>query len=107
MIYPFIAHPSMFSKSTCNQNEKVETISKTVYSRLITAAVVNKQFRKMLLTNPSRALELGCNSESFNLCGEEKDRVLAIRAASLEDFADKLVRFQPATIPQFASCSIE
>ena len=36
-------------------------------SRLLTAAVINEGFRKMLLTNPELALTKGYKGESFHL----------------------------------------
>jgi hypothetical protein len=59
-------------------------------SRLLTAAVVNKKFQKLLLTDPAIALASGFNGERFRLGSEEKDRVLSIHAQSLEDFASQL-----------------
>jgi hypothetical protein len=56
-------------------------------SRLLTAAVINTRFRKMLLTNPDKAISAGYGGESFQLPGEETSRLAAIRASSLEDFA--------------------
>jgi hypothetical protein len=59
-------------------------------SRLLTAAVVNRGFCKLLLTNPATALERGYNGESFRLGREEHDLILSIRAQSLADFAMQL-----------------
>jgi hypothetical protein len=59
-------------------------------SRLLTAAVVNQKFCKLLLTNPARALDAGYNGEAFRLATDEKDRILSIRANSLADFAMQL-----------------
>lgn len=61
-------------------------------SRLLTAAVVNRGFCKLLLTNPASALEKGYNGESFRLGREEHDLVLSIHAKSLADFARQLYR---------------
>jgi hypothetical protein len=63
-------------------------------SRLLTAAVVNKRFRHLLLTNPETALASGYNGESFSLANEEKDLVLSIQAISLADFAAQITRQQ-------------
>lgn len=60
-------------------------------SRLLTAAVVNQKFCKLLLANPARALDSGYNGELFSLESEEKDRVISIHAKSLADFANQLV----------------
>ena len=60
------------------------------YSKLITAAVVNERFRKLLLTNPELALSMGYSGESFDLSKEEKKQLTSIKADSLEDFASQL-----------------
>lgn len=60
------------------------------YSRILTAAVINMQFRQLLLTNPGKAIESGYGGEVFCLAREEKKRVAAIRATSLADFASQL-----------------
>lgn len=60
------------------------------YSRILTAAVINFQFRQLLLTNPGKAIESGYGGESFYLAREEKKRVAEIRATSLADFASQL-----------------
>jgi hypothetical protein len=60
------------------------------YSRILTAAVINNQFRKLLLTNPAKAIEIGYGGEMFTLAREEKRRVAEIHATSLADFASQL-----------------
>ena len=60
------------------------------YSRILTAAVINIQFRQLLLTNPAKAIECGYGGEMFTLAREEKRRVAEIRATSLADFASQL-----------------
>lgn len=60
------------------------------YSRILTAAVINLQFRQLLLANPGKAIERGYGGESFALAREEKSRVASIRATSLADFASQL-----------------
>jgi hypothetical protein len=63
-------------------------------SRLLTAAVVNRNFCNMLLTNPANALDAGYNGESFRLAKEEKALILSINAKSLTEFALKLTGSQ-------------
>lgn len=60
------------------------------YSRILTAAVINNQFRSLLLANPGKAIENGYAGEMFYLAREEKKKVAAIRATSLADFANQL-----------------
>ena len=59
-------------------------------SRLLTAAVISAQFRKMLLANPAKAISSGYGGESFHLPGEEKKRLASIHATSLADFASQV-----------------
>lgn len=59
--------------------------------RLLTAAVVNRRFCRLLLSNPVAALTLGYRGEAFRLNPEEVSRVSAIRATSLRDFAVQLL----------------
>jgi hypothetical protein len=59
-------------------------------SRLLTAAVVNQGFCKLLLSNPEQAISSGYNGEAFRLDRHEKELVLSIRANSLADFAGKV-----------------
>lgn len=56
-------------------------------NRVFAAAVVNRQFRDMLLENPREALQKGYLGEVFTLTSEESDLVVSIRAESLSDFA--------------------
>jgi hypothetical protein len=60
------------------------------YSRIMTAAVVNERFRKLLLSNPSQALKSGYAGEAFNLESEESERISAIKATSLAEFARQM-----------------
>jgi hypothetical protein len=59
-------------------------------SRLLTAAVVNRRFRQMLLTDPGRALASGYGGEAFHMRTDERDSISRIQASSLEDFARQL-----------------
>jgi hypothetical protein len=60
------------------------------YSRILSAAVINTDFRKMLLKDPIKAVSSGYSGEKFNLNSEDKNRLASIRAASLADFAAQL-----------------
>jgi hypothetical protein len=59
-------------------------------SRILSAAVINAQFRQMLLANPGKAIENGYAGESFHLGREEKNSLVSIRATSLADFASQM-----------------
>jgi len=60
-------------------------------NRLLTAAVVNRRFCHLLLTNPLAALAHGYRGEAFRLNAEEVQRLSTIRATSLRDFALQLL----------------
>jgi len=57
---------------------------------LFAAAVVNRQFREMLLENPEAALQRGYLGERFELSREERERLTSVRAQSLADLAKTL-----------------
>jgi hypothetical protein len=59
-------------------------------SRLLAAAVINKSFRELLLSDPARALAQGYHGEKFPLDYEQKALLLSIRAESLSDLALQL-----------------
>lgn len=58
--------------------------------RLISAAVVSRDFCNLLLANPAAALASGYNGESFCLTSEERQKILSIHASSLAGFATQL-----------------
>ena len=62
-------------------------------SRILTAAVINESFRKLLLANPDKALSSGYRGEPFHLAKEERTRLAAIRASSLAEFAAQIPNF--------------
>jgi hypothetical protein len=61
-------------------------------NRLLTAAVVNRKFCDLLLTNPASALARGYQGEAFRLDTEEQKFILSIRANTLADFAQQLAQ---------------
>ncbi|MEN6436684.1 MAG: hypothetical protein ABFD14_07710 [Anaerolineaceae bacterium] len=79
----------MSSFSAIFSNSYAKT-SANEYSRIISAAVVNQKFCKMLLSNPAQALSSGYGGESFHLKAEERERLSAIHASTLSDFAAQL-----------------
>lgn len=58
--------------------------------RLLTAAVVSREFCNLLLADPATAVETGYNGEVFDLAVEEQEFIFSIRAATLADFARQL-----------------
>jgi hypothetical protein len=61
-------------------------------SRVFAAAVVNRQFRDMLMQDPNTALQNGYLGETFSLSKEEQDLIVSIRASSLSDLAKQVSR---------------
>lgn len=61
-------------------------------NKLLAAAVVNKKFRDLLLTDPKAALNNGYNGETFQLREEDQRLVLSIQAESLAEFAAHFVK---------------
>jgi hypothetical protein len=61
-------------------------------SRILTAAVINTRFRRMLLSNPAGAIAKGFGGEAFHLDFEARQYLASIQATSLEDFASQLAR---------------
>lgn len=69
------------------------TVPNGEIGRLVAAAVVDEDFRKMLLTNPAAALESSYGGETFHLSDEEKDLVMSVKEPkSLPDFASQLAK---------------
>ena len=71
-----------------NNNQNYQNESE--YSRIMTAAVVNERFRKLLLSNPRMALKSGYGGEAFHLAKEESERISSIQATTLADFARQM-----------------
>src|SRR4030043_1717012 len=63
-------------------------------NRLLSAAVVSKSFRNMLLTNPEIALASGYQGETFNLSPEDQNWLYSICPANLIDLAANMVAYQ-------------
>jgi hypothetical protein len=60
-------------------------------NRMLSAAVVNTNFRRRLLSDPVAALAGGYNGESFEIKAEELAQIVLIRAGSLAEFASQLI----------------
>ena len=71
---------------------KSKPANDTVYSRIISAAVINERFCNLLLKDPEKAITGGYSGETFELNMEDKQILSSIRASSLSDFALKLVQ---------------
>ena len=88
-----ISAPAYFTTKKSNFPSVVPTNPEAI-SRLISAAVVDKSFRKLLLSKPSVAMSLGYNGETFDLTEEDQALIQTIQAASLPDFAAQLLRLR-------------
>ena len=66
------------------------TIKEHEYSRILTAAVVNEKFRKLLLSDPEMAVRMGFGGEAFHLDHADTRRLASIRATSLAEFARQM-----------------
>jgi hypothetical protein len=64
-------------------------------SRLLTAAVISTQFRKMLLANPAKAINSGYGGEGFQLPREQQKKLATIQAENLSEFASQLNTTDP------------
>jgi hypothetical protein len=62
-------------------------------SRLLSAALVDRQFCDLLLNKPALALAKGYNGESFLLSNRDRQFVLASKSASITDFAKGWVNY--------------
>ncbi len=60
-------------------------------SRVLAAAIINRKFCHLLLTNPTIALTVGYRGESFGLSTAEKELLLQIHATSIREFAHLLL----------------
>jgi len=78
---------------------KTANLSTTTYqqeiSRLLTAAVISTRFRKLLLSDPAKALSAGYNGETFYFSREERERIVTIKAQSLADYANQISEKRP------------
>lgn len=85
MNYEVVAPPLSLEgePTTAQQNAEV--------NRLLTAAVVNRRFCRLLLSNPLAALASGYRGEAFNLKPGEVKQIGAIQATTLRDFALQLL----------------
>jgi hypothetical protein len=72
---------------------------KKEYSRIISAAVINTNFRKSLLNDPIKTISKGFNGEQFKITSDDKVRLSKIKAFSLVDFAAQLSHVLSQNIP--------
>jgi len=63
-------------------------------SKLLSAAIVDRSFQKVLLTRPEEAMANGYNGEIFDLTEDDRAMIMTIQATSIKDFAAQLVRLR-------------
>jgi hypothetical protein len=61
-------------------------------SSVFAAAVVNHNFREMLLKEPEKALKQGYLGKSFALSQEDASLIISLNAKSLSDLANQVVQ---------------
>jgi hypothetical protein len=72
-------------------NTRKDAATNQEITRLLSAAVINHKFCKLLLTNPAAALKAGFNGESFAFSPLEQEQISSIRATTLQSFVEQLV----------------
>ncbi len=78
------------NQSVPDQGLLASALPRQEISRILTAAVINESFRKLLLANPDLALSSGYRGVPFHLAKEERTRLASIRASSLAEFAAQI-----------------
>ena len=77
------------------QNNKLPSPDNGALSRLFAAAVTDRKFRELLLSDPAQALAIGYKGETFHLTPEDREIVRSIQeAASLSHLAEQLLAKQ-------------
>jgi hypothetical protein len=75
---------SGYTVSTMNSYPSRESL------RVLSAAVVSKRFRQILLSDPRRAIASGYAGETFHMDDREIDWMSSIRAENLAEFAHQM-----------------
>ena len=84
-----MATPQTYQKSVLPLRVVGAPRSLAGLSKLFEAAVVNRQFCQLLLSQPETALRQGYLGNSFDLTLEEQALIISIQANSLPDLAQK------------------
>jgi hypothetical protein len=85
-----MATPQTYQKSVLPLRVAESPRNLAGLSRLFEAAVVNRQFRQLLLSQPEAALQQGYLGDSFDLTLEEQTLIVSIQANSLPDLAQQV-----------------
>jgi len=65
-------------------------------SKIISAAVINTDFRESLLADPARAINDGYHGQMFYLTNEEKAWINSIKVSAISEFAKKILQGAPS-----------
>lgn len=85
-----MATPQTYQKSVLPLRVAESPRNLTGISKLFEAAVLNRQFCQLLLSQPEAALQQGYQGNSFELTREEQALIISIRANSLPDLAQQV-----------------
>jgi hypothetical protein len=85
-----MATPHTYQKSILPLRVAETPRSLAGLSKLFEAAVVNRQFCLLLLSQPETALQQGYLGNSFDLTLDEKALIISIQANSLPDLAQQV-----------------
>lgn len=80
-------------------SQQIEPDRSSEMSRLLNAALIDRQFCDLLLTRPDLALANGYNGEAFLLSFRDRRFILRARFASLTDFAERWLAFDCRSRP--------
>ena len=85
-----MATPQTYQKSVLPLRVAESPRNLTGMSKLFEAAIVNRQFCQLLLSQPEAALQQGYLGNSFDLSTEEQALIISIQANSLPDLAQQV-----------------
>jgi hypothetical protein len=76
----------------CRATDSDDPVPSRALIYLVSAALVSRSFRALLLTDPVRAIAAGYRGKPFALTQEEEARLAEMRAMSLTSLAAELLR---------------
>lgn len=85
-----MATPQVYQKSVLPLRVAESPRNLAGISKLFEAAVINRQFCQLLLSQPETALQQGYLGDSFDLSREEQALIVSIRANSLPELAQQV-----------------
>ena len=85
-----MATPQTYQKSVLPLRVAESPRNLVGLSKLFEAAVINRQFCQLLLSQPEAALKQGYQGYAFDLSSEEQALIISIRANSLPELAQQV-----------------